>query len=157
MLYFIGNPARQIYVGRSFKDDNGVTYARQWYTILSAAEKSAIGITEQAPPPVYDTRFYDTSGNPENLVSTKARAIQTCRSQAHFLLGGTDWYVIRKAEIGTDLPTNVSTYRNGVRTICDAREALINSATSIAELETVFNGLDTSQPWPAGIPMAAGF
>ena len=36
----LNGPARQIYVGRSFTQVNGVTYAKQWFTALSAAEKT---------------------------------------------------------------------------------------------------------------------
>ena len=147
MLYFIGD--RQIYVGRSFKDDNGVTYAKQWFTVLSAAEKTAAGITEQAEPATYDARFYDSSGNPLALVDVKARAIATIKGDARFKFGVFDWYYIRKLETDEDVPNDVLLYRASLRTVCTAREAVINAAADVAALETAYNALDTTNPWPS--------
>ena len=53
------------------------------------------------------------------------------------MLSRTDWYVTRKVEKDTAIPSNVTTYRDAVRTACAARESEINGAADVAALETL--------------------
>ena len=55
-----------------------------------------------------------------------------------------DWYVIRKADSDTAIPSAVKTYRDGVRTKATAHESAISATTSIADLIAV----DISAGWP---------
>ena len=41
------------------------------------------------------------------------------KATAGSLLAPYDWYVVRKAEKGTAIPTKVQTFRDQVRTACD--------------------------------------
>ena len=59
------------------------------------------------------------------------------------ILAQTDWYVTRKSEKGTAIPTDVETKRDAVRTECDRLEAAINAVTTVEELITVMQ----SQNW----------
>ena len=59
------------------------------------------------------------------------------------LLANTDWYVTRKSEKGTAIPTDVETKREAVRTECDRLEVAINAVTTVEELITVMQ----SQNW----------
>jgi hypothetical protein len=62
------------------------------------------------------------------------------------MLANTDWYVVRKSEVGTAIPESVATYRAAVRTVCNTREAEITAAGSTEQLEYIINNNLT--PWP---------
>ena len=49
-------------------------------------------------------------------IGLKNKQINTIKSQAKSLLQSSDWYVTRKAEAGTAIPSDVATYRAAVRT-----------------------------------------
>jgi hypothetical protein len=46
--------------------------------------------------------------------------------------------ITRKAEKGTAIPTDVTTYRDAVRTKCDAIETSINNCSDLAEFMKLF-------------------
>ena len=48
------------------------------------------------------------------------------------MLAKYDWYVVRKAEKSTAIPTAITTYRDGVRTACDTREKEIDACKDTA-------------------------
>ena len=54
------------------------------------------------------------------------------------LLSKYDWYVVRKAEKSTAIPTAITTYRDGVRTACDTREKEIDACSDTAALVTLY-------------------
>ena len=55
-----------------------------------------------------------------------------------------DWYVVRKVDDGTAIPSAVQTYRDGVRTKSTAHESAISATTSISDLIAV----DVNADWP---------
>jgi len=57
---------------------------------------------------------------------------------ANKYLAKYDWYVVRKAEKSTAIPTAITTYRDGVRTACDTREKEIDACSDTASLETLY-------------------
>ena len=57
------------------------------------------------------------------------------------LLSKYDWYVVRKAEKGTAIPTAITTYRDGVRTACDTREKEIDACSDTAALVTLYSAV----------------
>ena len=52
------------------------------------------------------------------------------------LLAPYDWYVVRKSEKSTAIPSSISTFRDGVRTACDTREKEIDACSDTAALVT---------------------
>lgn len=68
-----------------------------------------------------------TKGLKSNLI---AQAKQAANSQ----LAQTDWYVIRKAERGVDIPADVAAKRAEILAECDAKITSIQSATTVEEL-----------------------
>ncbi len=54
------------------------------------------------------------------------------------MLAKYDWYVVRKAEKSTAIPTAITTYRDGVRTACNTRETEINACADTAALVTLY-------------------
>ena len=68
----------------------------------------------------------------------KTILIRTLKSQAAGELQKTDWYVIRKADAGTAIPSAIETHRAAVRTKCASMEASITNAADTAALETLY-------------------
>ena len=71
----------------------------------------------------------DVDGNQMITRGLKYNAIQKVKAQQAGFLSQTDWYIIRKADVGTAIPSNIQTWRNAIRT--DATEietALTNAA-----------------------------
>ena len=134
---------RQLTVGRSFKTSDGTSYSQLWVTALSEDEKTAIGITYQAEPETFDQTFYSGPGVARDLATVKKEFINLQKASASNFLTPTDWYVTRKVETDTAIPSDVATYRAAVRTKCAEREAQINAADSIAALETLVKAAPT--------------
>ena len=73
----------------------------------------------------------------------KSNMIAQVKHTAGTILAQTDWYVTRKSEKAVDIPVDVETKRDAVRTECDRLEAAINAVTTVEELITVMQ----SQNW----------
>ena len=75
----------------------------------------------------------------ERLVTKglKSQNIAQVKQTAGSLLAQTDWYVVRKADIGTDVPADVVTYRAAIRAEADRLEAAIAAVTDVAGLIAV--------------------
>ena len=140
---------------------NDIQYPANWLRLTTKAEKEAIGITEEADDPVYDTRFYWGDGTAKALDDVDAKdsdgkliknedgsqmVIQGVKSvlkaqekaTAGSLLAKYDWYVIRKAEASKAIPTAIKTYRTAVRTACATRETEIDNCADTAALVTLY-------------------
>ena len=133
---------------------NDINYPANWLRLSTADEKTALGITEVADSPTYDSRFYwgdgtaktltdtnevDENGDPvldadgNQLVTLGVKSVLKAQEKvtAGSLLARYDWYVVRKAEKSTAIPTAITTYRDGVRTACNTRETETVSYTHL--------------------------
>jgi hypothetical protein len=138
-----------------------IQYPANWLRLSTAQEKKDLGITEVADDPVYDSRFYwgdgtakalddvdakDDKGNllknPDGsqmvILGVKSVLKAQEKATAGSLLARYDWYVVRKAEKSTAIPTAITTYRDAVRTACDTREKEINACSDTAALVTLY-------------------
>ena len=68
----------------------------------------------------------------------KTKLIRTVKAQAEGLLNQTDWYITRKAEKNTAIPSAITTWRDGIRTKQAAMETLITNASNTPALETLY-------------------
>ena len=125
---------------------NGINYPSNWLRLTTLAEKQAIGISEVADEATYDQRFYWSVGNAKDLAELKTTWISTQKEIAGTLLSPYDWYVVRKFEEEADIPTNISTYRDAVRSACSTREQEINAAANVEALKTLIESTITA--WP---------
>jgi len=144
----------------AFKTSDGTQYPANWLR-PTAQEKKDLGITEVADDPVYDSRFYNGDGSAKALDDVDAKdeegnllknpngsqmVIQGVKSvlkaqekaTAGSLLAQYDWYVVRKSEKSTAIPTAITTYRDAVRTACDTREKEIDACSDTAALVTLY-------------------
>ena len=63
----------------------------------------------------------------------KYNAIQKVKQQQSGYLSRTDWYIIRKADVGTAIPTAIQTFRNAIRADATRIENAITAATTMNE------------------------
>ena len=63
----------------------------------------------------------------------KYNAIQTVKQQQSGYLSRTDWYIIRKADAGTAIPTAIQTFRNAIRADATRIENAITAVTTMDE------------------------
>ena len=63
----------------------------------------------------------------------KYNAIQKVKVQQAGYLAETDWYIIRKADAGTAIPTAIQTFRNAIRADATRIENAITAATTMDE------------------------
>jgi len=68
----------------------------------------------------------------------KTVLIKTVKQQAAGILQDTDWYVVRKADAGTAVPSAITTHRAAVRTKAASMETAITNASDTPALETLY-------------------
>jgi len=68
----------------------------------------------------------------------KYRLIQQVKKQAESELNKTDWYITRKAEKDTAIPSSITTHRDAVRTKQAEMETSITNASDTPALETLY-------------------
>ena len=83
-------------------------------------------------------KLKDKDGNQIINYGLKTNLIRTLKTQAAGELQNTDWYVIRKADAGTAIPSAIETHRAAVRTKCASMEASITNAADTAALEILY-------------------
>ena len=67
----------------------------------------------------------------------KTRLIKQVKNDAEGILNETDWYITRKAEKSTAIPSAITTHRDAVRTKQAEMETAITNAADTAALETL--------------------
>ena len=75
----------------------------------------------------------DKDGNQVVTRGLKYNAIQKVKEQQKGFLLQTDWYIIRKADVGTAIPSNIQTWRNAIRSDATAIETAITNAADMDE------------------------
>ncbi len=170
---------RIIRVGKAWVDNNGTQYPAVWNN-YSADEKTAIGLTWEDEVAAHDNRFYwgrnadgsliprsltdvnevdadgkailDIDGNQLVTLGLKSNAIALAKTQAAGQLAPYDWYVTRKSEKSTAIPSSVTTYRDAVRTACAAIETSITNASDLAAFMALYDTPVDSDGEPTGDP-----
>ena len=145
----------------AFKTSDGTQYPANWLRLSTADEKTALGITEVADDPTFDSRFYwgdgtaktltdtnevDENGDPlldengDQVVTLGVKSVLKAQEKeiAGSLLAKYDWYVVRKAETSKAIPTTIKTYRTAIRTACATRETEIDNCADTAALVTLY-------------------
>ena len=68
----------------------------------------------------------------------KTKLIRTVKAQAEGELNRTDWYITRKAEKNTAIPSAITTHRDAVRSKQDSMCTAITNASDTPALETLY-------------------
>ena len=120
-----------INTNESFTFSNGKV-TRSWGTATAKdhADKDAVDSE--------GNKIKDEDGNQVIIEGLKTILIRTLKQQAAGELQNTDWYVIRKTDAGTAIPSLISTHRAAVRTKCAEMETAITNAADTPALQTLY-------------------
>ena len=154
---------KTIQIGKAWVSDNNIKYPRQWNNLTDAEKKSAGLVWEDDPVvEVFDKRFYWAKGiekklEDENVVGDDGKAvidpitgkqmiqrglkyqwIERTKYTANNLLTVSDWYVTRKSETDTAIPSDISKYRTDVRTSTATIETKINNCKTLSDFQALF-------------------
>ena len=95
-----------------------------------------------------DANATDADGNDLDPVvvipGLKTKKIEIVKSQAAQILRETDWYIVRKADANTAIPSAITTYRAAVRTKCAEMETAITNASNTPAIETLYIYVNTA-------------
>lgn len=143
-----------IRVGKPFSFE-GKEYSHKWYIQISKDKQAEMGIQEVVYGNRADERYYWVTEQSVSLVNgvptvlytatakdlnqLKESEVAKTKEQANSELSKTDWMVIRKAERGIDVPSDVIAERQEIVDHCNTKEAAINAATNIDELIAAAN------------------
>ena len=84
-------------------------------------------------------KLKDKDGNQVINYGLKHYAIQKVKAHQAGLLSQTDWYIIRKADVGTAIPSNIQTWRNAIRTDATEIETAITNAADMTAFIALHN------------------
>ena len=162
--------------GKPWVGVNGTKYPSVWRR-FSDTELKSFGLTWEDPPTVenFDRRFYSAKDKERSLsdvndvnpdtgealidpmtkkqsvtLGLKSVYINIAKERASVLLSKHDWMVTRKSEKGTAIPSDISTYRDNVRTACDTIETKINNCSNMTEFMALFDVPVDSDKNPTG-------
>ena len=143
----------------------GIQYPRNWLSLASDSEKASVGFIEVTysgshknsdyydnteSSPVYNasagTVVITKSSTAKNLANLKTYKKSQSSSGAYSSLQSTDWYVVRKEEIGTAIPSNVTAYRTAVRLVCNSLNTAITNASDVDAVAALYNNADGIDP-----------
>jgi len=135
----------QLKAGKSWTDSDGTKHPNNWM-IWDDYFKTTMGLKWEDDPVTYDNRFYDSAGKAKDLAELKATWKATMKANANHILTNTDWYVTRKAELGTAIPDSISKYRASVKTALETMETEIDKASDLDAFMALFVGEDGAKP-----------
>ena len=154
--------------GKGWKDENGVQHPPNWniWSVEEKTAAGVTEVVQESPPDsrlytwshnedgsvnakpksLNDVNTVDKDGNPvldgdgkQNVTrGVKSSLKEAVNSQQGSLLDQTDWYIIRKADKGTAIPSNVQTWRDAIRAKGDAMKSAIDGAANTAAIEALF-------------------
>ena len=159
---------RTLKEGREWVDDSGNQHSKVWMRYSDSQKATFKIVWEDPPASEapYDNRFYwgrqtdgtliprsltdinevdedgnalkDPQGNQIVTPGLKTTWVAQTKTTANNKLAVHDWYVTRKAEKSTAIPSSVTTYRNAVRTKCGEIETALNGAKDLTAFMALF-------------------
>ena len=104
---------------------------RSWGTATAKAHADSLFTAQD------ETDGLGTEGDVK-VEGLKTILIRTIKQQAAGILQDTDWYIVRKADAGTAVPSAITTHRAAVRTKAASMETAITNAADTPALETLY-------------------
>lgn len=159
---------RTLKEGREWVDDSGNQHSKVWMRYSDSQKATFKIVWEDPPASEapFDNRFYwgrktdgtliprsltdinevdedgnalkDPQGNQIVTPGLKTTWVAQTKTTANNKLAVHDWYVTRKAEKSTAIPSSVTTYRNAVRTKCEEIETALNGAKDLTAFMALF-------------------
>ena len=154
---------RTIQANKAWTSDDGYQHPANWNLLWSDDDKTKWEVTWTNPPVVksFDNRFYwdadtprsltdiegtDSNGDATIAFGLKSVWITKKKAEANELLSKTDWYIIRKQEKDTAIPSAITTERDAIRTACAGIETKITNASDLDAFITLFDKKDNGDP-----------
>ena len=166
---------RTIRVGKAWVDDNGIQHPPNWHIWSPSDKAAAgvTEVVEETPPDsrlynwsmgsdgkitktaksLADVNEVDGNGDP--LLDDEGKQVvtrgvkwnlkQEVKSQQSSLLSQTDWAIVRKADKGTAIPSNIQTWRDGIRTKATQMETAIDNAADTDAVAALFVSYTTNE------------
>jgi hypothetical protein len=158
-----------IRVGRPWTSVDGIKHPSNWNNWTDEEKAAAgLTNDTSLDPKSYDNRFYwgwnaektslierniadvnevdddgkpilDADGNQVVTLGLKTVAVARTKETAGTRLSKTDWYVTRKAEAGTAIPSTITDYRTAVRTASKTIEDAINACDTLAKFMAMYD------------------
>jgi len=165
---------RYLKVGKAWTDDENFKHPYNWSSSWSADDLKKWGVTvEKDIDTTFDDKFYWAKGvekklEDENAVDENDKAIldvngnqvinqglktiwiERTKSTANGLLTVSDWYVTRKSETDSAIPSDITKYRADVRTATKTIEDKINACKKLSDFEALFLVPKDSNGEPTG-------
>ena len=130
------------------KDEAYYTNTNQTFTYDADAGTVTATYGDATAKAHADANATDEDGNDLDPVvvieGLKTKLIRTVKAQAATILQDTDWYIVRKADADTDVPSAITTFRAAVRTKGAAMETLITNASNTPAIETLYTYVNTA-------------
>ena len=160
---------------KSWVDDSGITHPKNWHIWSADEKAAAglTEIVEETPPDsrlynwsmgsdgkitktaksLADVNEVDGNGDP--LLNEEGKQVvtrgvkwnlkQEVKNQQGALLSQTDWAIVRKADKGTAIPSNIQTWRDGIRTKATQMETAIDNAADTDAVAALFVSYTTNE------------
>ena len=135
----------------------GLQYPRNWISLATDSEKSAIGLIEitvsgtykdsdyyinSESNPVYDaskgTVVITKSKTAKDLAKIKIQKTKSIEETTNSVMSSTDWYVTRKSEVSTAIPAKVTAFRTACRLVCNSIKTAITNASDLDALIAIY-------------------
>ena len=132
-----------VYDDTNKKDEEWYINTNQSYAFANGKVTATYGdATARAHADILFTEDDETDGlgieGELNTRGLKYNLIKTVKEQAANELAKTDWYITRKTEKSTAIPSAITTHRNLVRSRQAAMETAITNASDTPALETLY-------------------
>jgi hypothetical protein len=131
----------------NFKDEKWYVNTNESYTFSSGKVTRSWGT---ATAKAHADSLYTDQDKTDDLIpddkdvgdvkveGLKTKLIRTIKQQAAGILQDTDWYIVRKADAGTAVPSSITTHRAAVRTKAAEMETKITNASDTPALQTLY-------------------
>ena len=126
--------------------DNRFYWSRQTDGSLTEKSLDDINVVDKDGKAVIDLK----TGKQMIQLGLKSIWIAQTKAIAQEKLNKHDWMIVRNAEKSTAIPSDVTTYRDAIRTKCASIETAINNCSNLTEFMALFDAPVDSDKNPTG-------
>ena len=126
--------------------DNRFYWGRQTDGSLTEKSLTDINVVDKDGKEVIDPK----TGKQMVQLGLKSIWIAQTKATAQDKLNKHDWMITRKSEKGTAIPSDVTTYRDAIRTKCASIETAINNCSNLTQFMALFDAPVDSDKNPTG-------
>ena len=136
---------KNINIGKRWVDDHGTRHPKNWMN-WTEEEKVQKEVKEYVCDPKPDSRLYTWFSDDFGKITSKDKPLDEVKtnltnevkSQQKSNLSQSDSWIIRKADKGTEVPSNVQTWRDAIRAKSKEMENAIDISSNIDAIADLF-------------------